>query len=56
MFSRIHLPRTTGEGRRDAPSGFEVSVRKLACVKMPPRRLRSTVTRWNASPVIPGMP
>ena len=34
-FSRIHLPRTTGEVR----SGYEVTVRMLPCPSSPPRTL-----------------
>ena len=56
MFSKIHLPRFTGEVRRDDPSGLEVNVRKLACVKIPPRFAGSISTRWNSSPLMPGIP
>ena len=34
-FSRIHLPRTTGDVR----SGYDVTVRMLPCPSRPPRRL-----------------
>ena len=57
--SRIHLPRFTGEVR----VGFDVTVRTLACVSTPPRRLvgqrrpggtRSPVDARD--PVVPGQP
>ncbi len=37
-------------------SGFEVTVRMLACVIKPPRCLPVSWTRRNSSPVTPGMP
>ena len=52
MFSRIHLPRLTGEVR----VGLDVAVRMLACVSTPPRGVPASETRRNPSPVTPGMP
>ena len=53
ICSRIHLPQLTGEVR----VGFDVIVRMLACVRMPPRPLPlAKLTRWNADPLTPSMP
>ena len=45
--------------REDCNSGLAYGgnkVRKLACVKMPPRSLVSTLTFWKPPPVTPLMP
>ena len=53
MFSRIHLPRLTGEVR----SGLEVTVSTAASVITPPRGLSAgRSTRRNSSPSTPSMP
>ena len=44
MFSRIHLPRFTGEVR----VGFDVTVSIAACVITPPRTRASAGCRWTA--------
>ena len=46
MFSRIHLPRLTGEVR----VGFDVAARMLAWVSTPPRGVPASETRRNQSP------
>src|SRR3954447_16269893 len=51
-FSSTHLPRTGGEVR----VGYEETVRTAPCVSSPPRWAPSSVTRWNCSPEIPGIP
>ena len=48
-FSRIHLPRLTGEVR----VGFEVTAKTLACVRTPPRGVPTSETRRNDSPSTP---
>ena len=56
MFSRIHLPRLTGEVR----VGFDVAARTLAWVSTPPRGVPASETRRKPSPrdagdaVVPG--
>ena len=50
MFSRIHLPRLTGDVR----VGLDVAARMLACVSTPPRAVPASETRRNSSPVTPG--
>ena len=52
MFSRIHLPRLTGEVR----FGLDVAVRTLACVNTPPRGVPASETWRNQSPVTPAIP
>ena len=52
MFSRIHLPRLTGEVR----FGLDVAARTLAWVNTPPRGVPASETRRNQSPVTPAMP
>ena len=52
MFSRIHLPRLTGEVR----FGFDVAVSTLAWVNTPPLGVPANDTRRNQSPVTPAIP
>ena len=52
MFSRIHLPRLTGEVR----VGLDVAARTLAWVSTPPLGVPASETRRKASPEMPGMP
>ena len=52
MFSRIHLPRLTGEVR----FGLDVAARTLAWVSTPPRGVPASETRRNQSPVTPRDP
>ena len=51
-FSRIHLPRTTGEVR----VASDVTVRMLPCPSSPRRRSSSHSTRRKRGPYTPGMP
>ena len=50
MFSRIHLPRLTGEVR----VGLDVDARTLAWVSTPPRDVPASDTRRKPSPDNPG--
>ena len=52
MFSRIHLPRLTGEVR----VGLDVTDRTLACVSTPPRGEFLSDTFSNVSPLTPSIP
>src|SRR5690348_1249134 len=51
-FSRIHLPRMTGDVR----VGYEETVRTLACVSTPDRSSPVKLTRRNSGPEMPGIP
>src|SRR5436309_1234253 len=51
-FSRIQLPRSTGEVRLE----YDDTVSTLACVRMPPRCVPVRSTLRNSWPLTPGMP
>src|SRR5262245_13945113 len=52
MFSRIHLPRSTGDVR----VAYDETVSTLACVSTPPRGVFFSSTLRNSAPFTSAMP